>query len=311
MEIQGLLEGLRQGELRALAKLISLVEDRLPGYRTLIDEVYPHAEQAYHLGITGPPGVGKSTLVDRLIPLYREEGKRVGVLACDPTSPFSGGALLGDRIRMQGLRDDEGVFIRSLATRGSLGGLAKVIPEAALLLEAAGYELIVFETIGVGQAEIDIVEAADSVVVVLTPQSGDAIQALKAGLMEIADVFVVNKADQAEAERAVQTLQLALQPLEEVAWAPPVLKTVASRGEGIAELKAEIDRHRKFLGEEGLRGRRSARLRALIQRAVEEELSRELWDERGERLLAEQIERVLQGESGPFSAAEEILRKLK
>jgi len=310
METQGLLEGLRRGETRALARLISLVEDRMPGYRALIDEVYSCTGKAYHLGITGPPGVGKSTLVDRLIPLYREEGKRVGVLACDPTSPFSGGALLGDRIRMQALRGDEGVFIRSLATRGSLGGLAGAVPEAAILLEAAGYELIVFETIGVGQAEIDVVEAADAVVVVLTPQSGDAIQALKAGLMEIADIFVVNKADQGEADRAVQTLKLTLQPLEEEAWVPPVIKTVASSGEGISELKEALERHRDFLGDEGLRRRRHARLRALIQRAVEEELSKELWDDEGERLLTEQIEMVLAGGRGPFRAAEEIRRRL-
>ncbi len=313
---QATIERLLQGEVRALAKLITQVENREPGYRQVLDAIYSHAQRAgaYRLGITGPPGVGKSTLVDKLVGLFREEGPTVGVLACDPTSPFSGGAVLGDRVRMQSLRDDEGVFIRSLATRGSLGGLAAVAHEVALLVEAAGYDLIVFETIGVGQVEIDVVEAADTVVVVLTPQSGDAIQALKAGLMEIADVFVVNKADQGGADRAVQALQLALRLGEEGSepiWLPPILKASAATGEGVERLKAEIDRHKEFLGEVGLAERRRARLEAFLRRVVEEELRRELWDEQGRLRLEGALERVTRGERGPFQAAEELLQELR
>ena len=306
-----LVEALLEGEPRALAKLISLVEDRGPGYEAVIDALYPYtrAGRAYRLGITGPPGAGKSTLVDRLVPRFRREGKRVGILACDPTSPFSGGAVLGDRVRMQSLRDDEGVFIRSLATRGSLGGLSEMAHEVSVLLEAAGYEVIVFETIGVGQVEIDVMASADTVVVVLTPQSGDAIQALKAGLMEIADVFAMNKADQPEADRAAQALQLALRPdMTEEMWIPPILKISALQDEGIERLKDAIERHREHLGEEGLRTKREDRLRAFLRRIVEEELRRRLWDASGTALLDAQIERIVRGEQGPFRAARELLR---
>lgn len=307
-----LIDDLRQGDPRALAKLISYVEDRQHDYPLLLDEIYPQTGRAFRLGITGPPGAGKSTLIDKLVPLFREEGQRVGLLVCDPTSPFSGGAVLGDRIRLRSLRDDEGVFIRSLATRGSLGGLATMAQEVSLLFEAAGYDLIIFETIGVGQVEVDVVQAADTVVVVLTPQSGDAVQALKAGLMEIADIFIVNKADQGGADQAVQALQLALQSGEmEKAWVPPIVKTAASTGEGLDELKAAIARHREFLKGGELEERRKVRLRAFIRRIVEEELRRELWDSRGERLLMEGLEQITRGQSGPFSLARRLLEALK
>lgn len=308
-----LVEALLEGDPRALAKLITLVEDRSPGYEAVVDALYPHTHttrRAYRIGITGPPGAGKSTLVDRLVPRFRAEGKRVGILACDPTSPFSGGAVLGDRVRMQSLRDDEGVFIRSLATRGSLGGLSEMAHEVSVLLEAAGYDVIVFETIGVGQVEIDVMESADTVVVVLTPQSGDAIQALKAGLMEIADIFAMNKADQPEADRAAQALQLALRPdMTEEMWIPPILKISALQDEGIERLKEEIERHRKHLGEAGLKEKREERLRAFLRRIVEEELRRRLWDPTGEALLDAHVEGIFRGEQGPFRAARELLRQ--
>lgn len=307
-----LIEGLRRGEPRALAKLITRVENREPDHRAVLDAVYPRTGRAVRIGITGPPGAGKSTLVDRLVALYRRDGRRVGILACDPTSPFSGGAVLGDRIRMQSLRDDEDVFIRSLATRGSLGGLSTMAHEVALLVEAAGFDIIVFETIGVGQVEIDVVQAADTVVVVLTPQSGDAIQALKAGLMEIAEVFVMNKADQGGADRAAQALQLALRPdMTAEMWLPPILKVSAVKDEGIDRLKDALERHRAFLGEEGLREKRRARLRQFVRRIVEEELRRELWDLQGLRFLDDSIERVVRGEVGPFAAAQGLLNELK
>jgi len=307
-----LTDDLRKGDPRALAKLISYVEDRQHDYPLLLDEIYPRTGGAFRLGITGPPGAGKSTLIDKLVPLFRKEDRQVGLLVCDPTSPFSGGALLGDRIRLRSLRDDEGVFIRSLATRGSLGGLATMAYEVSLLFEAAGYDLVIFETIGVGQVEVDVVRAADTVVVVLTPQSGDAIQALKAGLMEIADIFVVNKADQGGADQAVQALRLTLQSAEaEKAWVPPIVKTAASTGEGLEELKEAIVRHREFLEGGELEERRRMRLRAFVRRLVEEELRKEIWDSRGERLLTEGLEEIAQGRSGPFRLARWLLGALK
>lgn len=313
MEPSALVDGLLEGNPRALAKLLSLVEDRGEGFREVVDRVFPHTGGAYRVGVTGPPGVGKSTLVDRLVPLFREDGTKVGVLASDPTSPFSGGALLGDRVRMRALIDDEGVFIRSLATRGGLGGLFRATYEASLLLEAAGYGVVVYETIGVGQAEIDVVRAADSVAVVLTPQSGDAVQALKAGLMEIADVFVINKADQEGADRAAEALQVALSHSREgeAAWTSPILKAVATEGEGLDRLKGVLDHHRAFLGEAGLAKRRNARLRAFVQGEVEELLRRELWDEEGRARLDQAYARVLRGERGPFRAASELLEALE
>lgn len=299
-----LVEKLLSKDSIALAKLISHVENRAPGYQEVLDRVFAHTGRAYRIGITGPPGAGKSTLVDKLVPLLRAEQKTVGILACDPTSPFSGGALLGDRIRMRDIALDEGVFIRSMATRGSLGGLAKATQEVALLLEAFGFDLILFETIGVGQAEIDIVQAADTVVVILTPQSGDAVQALKAGLMEIADIFVINKSDQEGADLVFQSIHSILS-FASGQWSPPIVKTIAPQGGGIAELKKEIEQHKKFLGSEGFLQRRRQRLYAFLRGIIEEELHRELWDD--EKLLQEKIEAILRGDSSPYQAAKEIL----
>jgi LAO/AO transport system kinase len=301
-----LVQRLLQGDERALAQLISRIEDRESGYQEILDRVFLPSRQAYRIGITGPPGAGKSTLVDRLVPFLRQGGPRVGILASDPTSPFSGGALLGDRIRMHDIAGDAGVFIRSLATRGSLGGLARAASEVAILLEAAGFSIILFETIGVGQAEIDILEAVDSVVVVLTPQSGDAIQALKAGLMEIADVFVMNKSDQGEADLAVRALQVALEGAT-LDWRPPILKTSASQGEGLAELNQSLLHHRRRLEtSRGWEERWHKRLKRLLQDAVLEQLHIELWDERGSRLLEDSIARVQRGEIGPYQASREL-----
>jgi LAO/AO transport system kinase len=291
----------------ALAKTISLIENRAPGYQEILDALYPKTGGAYRVGITGPPGAGKSSLVDKLTPLYRAEGKKVAIIACDPTSPFSGGALLGDRIRMQDLISDDGVYIRSMATRGSLGGLAQSAHEVALALEAFGFDLILLETIGVGQVEVDIVQAADTVVLVLVPQSGDVVQAMKAGLMEIADVFCVNKADQGEADIAVKNLQTMLS-LAMRDWVPPIVKTVALTNQGIEQLKEAIEQHRAFLGEEGLRARRRERLRAFLRRLIEDELRASLWDGEGLKGLERQLERVWAKELSPHQAARELLK---
>lgn len=294
----------------ALAKLITIVENRLPGYQELLDVLYPRTGNAYRIGITGPPGAGKSSLVDRLVPLYRAEAKTVAVLACDPTSPFSGGALLGDRVRMRDLvTDDDGVFIRSMATRGSLGGLAKAAHEVALVLEAFGFDLILFETIGVGQVEVDIAQAADSVVVVLVPQSGDVIQAMKAGLMEIADVFCINKADQGEADIFYKNLQ-AMLSLAMRDWLPPIVQTVATANQGLDRLKDALEKHRSFLGEDGLRARRRARLRAFLQELIEEELRVRLWDGRGLLELEEQLENIWEKRVSPHQAVRHVLQQL-
>jgi len=291
----------------ALAKVISLIENRVSGYQEILDALYPKTGRAYRIGITGPPGAGKSSLVDKLTPFYRADSKKVAILACDPTSPFTGGALLGDRIRMLDLLSDEGVYIRSMATRGSLGGLAKAAQEVALALDAFGFDIIFLETIGVGQVEVDIVQAADTVVLVLVPQSGDAIQAMKAGLMEIADVFCVNKADQGEAELAVKNLQTVLS-LVMRDWVPPIVPTVALTNQGIEKLKEAIERHRAFLGEAGLQARRRERLGAFLRQLIEDELRASLWDGEGLKNLESQLERVWAKELGPHQAARELLK---
>ncbi|MBI1729405.1 methylmalonyl Co-A mutase-associated GTPase MeaB [Candidatus Acetothermia bacterium] len=310
--IEQQIDAMLGGDSRALSKLISQVEDRDPGYQDVMDRIYSHTGKSYRVGITGPPGAGKSTLVDRLVPLFRQEGKRVGVLACDPTSPFSGGALLGDRVRMQSLLTDDGVFIRSLATRGSLGGLSQVTHEVALLLEAAHYDVIIFETIGVGQAEIDIIQTADSIAVVVIPQSGDAIQAIKAGLMEIADIFVLNKSDQGQADRAVHALHFALPSADgKNRWVPPIVKTVASQNEGMDKFKTALDAHHKFLGDSGIQRKQRERLQLFIQRIIEENLRKELWSAERAQQLSQQIELILQGKLGPFQIAKEIQKGLR
>lgn len=305
--MEDLIERLLRGDQRALARAISLVEDRAPGYQELVDAVFPHTGKAWQIGITGAPGVGKSSLVDRLAALFRDEGKKVGIIACDPTSPFTHGALLGDRIRMRSIAQDEHVFIRSMATRGARGGLAGATLEAALLLEAAGFEIVILETIGVGQAELDVVEAADTVVVVLTPQSGDAIQAMKAGLMEIADIFVLNKADLAGSDLAYQNLKSVLELAPE-GRRPPIVETVATEGKGLDRLRAALEEHWNYLQQGEFEGRRRRRLKALLQRIVTEALSERLWS--SARSLDGRIDELLAHKATPYRVAQEVLLEL-
>jgi len=275
VDLDALVAGVRERRPRAVARAISLVEGGGGGgrhRRELIRRLYPHTGRARVVGVTGPPGAGKSTLVDRLARRLRERGETVGILAVDPTSPYSGGALLGDRIRMQQLYLDPGVYIRSMATRGAMGGLARASHDAVDVLDAGGFDWVLVETVGVGQDEVDVVRSVETVLVVTVPGLGDDVQALKAGLMEIADVFVVNKADRDGVDRTVRDVQTMLGLAEtESGWKPPIVKTVAARDEGIDEVLAEVERHRAWLEESGgLAARRRALLRVRVEAILKE-----------------------------------------
>jgi len=296
----------RAGDTRALARLISLVEDSSPRVRDLIKELLPSTGSARIIGLTGSPGVGKSTVTGALIGAYRAAGSRVAVLAVDPTSPFSGGALLGDRVRMQDHALDDQVYIRSMASRGHLGGLAASTPQAIRVLDAAGFELIIIETVGVGQAEVAIASLADSVVVLLAPGMGDAIQAAKAGILEVADLFVVNKADRPDSQQVVRDLRnmIALAHLGPADWKPPIVSTIAMKGEGIDELVGRLDAHWSWLGSSGtLEQRRQARAREEITALAFAALRGRLTVNRLDTLARE----VASGRLDPFAAAEELL----
>jgi LAO/AO transport system kinase len=290
-----LLEGVLARDPRAIARAISMVEDGADGLVELSSGVFPRTGRAYTIGMTGSPGVGKSTLVGGLVGAARERGRSVAVLAIDPTSPFTGGALLGDRLRMQSHATDTGVFIRSMATRGHLGGMALAAPEAVRILDAAGYDLVVVETVGVGQAEVDVAAATDTTLVVVSPGWGDTIQVAKAGILEIADVFVVNKADREGADGAVRDLQQMIRMGSEVQWTPPVVSTSASTGGGIDDLWAAIEDHRSHLESTGglvrhrekrlldeVEGLATERLRTRIRALLEEDpaLTRDLLERR-------------------------------
>jgi LAO/AO transport system kinase len=298
------------GDRRALARAITLVENDTPEGWALIREVYPHTGRAAMLGFTGPPGVGKSTLLAALTKLERERGRTVAVLSIDPSSPFTRGALLGDRIRLTEHFLDPGVFIRSMANRGALGGLSEATLQAALLMDAAGREVVLLETVGVGQAEVDIIDHADTVVLVLMPGSGDSIQALKAGVMEIPDVIVVNKADHPLTDTMIREIKsvLALGPRQ--AWPVPVLRTEAVRGEGIEELGVVLAEHRAHIEAEGtLTARRRRNLRnevlAIATFRLRRELERSIADDASVQALLDQ---VVERRLDPASAAAEILR---
>jgi len=307
------IDSLRSGDARALARAISTVENRAPGWSDLLKTLFPHSGKARVLGLTGAPGAGKSTLVDQLARIYRRQNRTVGIIAVDPTSPYTGGAILGDRIRMQEHFSDPGIYIRSMATRGSLGGLARTTADVATVLDASGRDVILIETVGVGQDEVDIVRLADITIVILVPGMGDDVQTIKAGIMEIADIFAINKSDREGAERVEREIR-ALQSLamRHDGWTPPIVKTVASEGKGVEELAATIAQYEAYLQKENRALAKSVqnwqeRLVEMLRDAMLEKARASISDGNLARLAQE----VVEHKRDPYTLVEEIAGKLQ
>ena len=306
------IDQLRSGDTRALARAISAVENHSPGWIVLLKELFPHSGNALTIGLTGSPGAGKSTLVDQLAKLYRRENQRVGIIAVDPTSPYSGGAILGDRIRMQDHFADSGIYIRSMATRGSLGGLARSTADVSLVLDASGRDIVMIETVGVGQDEVDIVRVADITVVILVPGMGDDVQSIKAGIMEIADIFVINKSDHEGSERVEKEIR-ALQSLatRKDGWVPPIVKSVATSGAGVPELRGAIGNYQAFLQSKDLLRHHRAenwevRLVEMLRDTLLEKARTQLGPDDLPRLAAE----IAEHKRDPYSVVEEIVKRV-
>ena len=312
VDVDDLVDRARDGQPRAVARLISLVEDNAPQLRAVAAALAPLTGRARVLGITGPPGAGKSTSTSALVSAYRERGEKVGVLAIDPSSPFSGGALLGDRIRMSDHATDPGVFIRSMATRGHLGGMAAATPQALRVLDAAGFDVVIIETVGVGQSEVDVVRLADTTLVLLAPGMGDGIQAAKAGILEVADAFVVNKADRDGAEATVSDLKymisLGRKEIRGPSWRQPIVRTIATTGEGIPGVLDAIDAHAKWMTEHGeLEARRAHRAATEVEAIAVAGLRSRLGSVHGGDALDQLAKRVVAGELDPYAAADQLI----
>ncbi len=313
-ELELLKERILNSDKRAVSRAISIIENGNSVSEKLLNSLYSNIGKAYRIGVTGPPGAGKSTLTNQMTKFYREQGLKVGIIAVDPTSPFTGGALLGDRVRMNQVSNDDGVFIRSMATRGSLGGLSNKTVDAADLLDAANFDIIIFETVGVGQSELDIANAADTTLVTLVPESGDSVQAMKAGLMEIGDIFVMNKSDRPGADAAVMSLKtiLTMKEKKSTDWETPIVQTVANTGEGIENLISKIDEHREFLKSQNLfEEKRKEKLKTRIKEIVALLLAKEVWNNEREALLDNELNKALKGEESPYTIANKILSNYK
>lgn len=300
------------GSRRALARAITIVEDERDGFEDVMKEIYHHTGRAQVIGITGAPGAGKSTLSDALIKQFRKQGKTVGIVAIDPTSPFSGGAILGDRIRMNDLTLDKGVYIRSMGTRGSLGGLSRKTADAVKLMDAFGLDVILIETVGVGQSEVDIVKNADTTLVVLVPGLGDDIQAIKAGILEIGDVFCINKCDRDGADRLNVEIEMMLDLGEAQNWRSPIERTIANKDQGVAEVVAALGEHRKYLEESGLlEERRRERARSEMLEMIHDRISRHIEENissTGE--FSDCVEQVFERKTDPFTVVDSIVGKI-
>jgi LAO/AO transport system kinase len=308
-------ERLLTGDHRSIARLITIIENDGAEAQEALAALYPHTGRAHIVGVTGAPGTGKSTLVNELAKVYRKRGRTVGIIAVDPTSPFSGGALLGDRIRMRDLSGDPGIFIRSMATRGSLGGLARATADAIKVLDAAGYQTIFVETVGAGQSEVDIAKAAHTTIVVEAPGLGDEIQAFKAGITEIADIFVVNKADREGADNTALALQMILDldhrshlSSQDAKWQPPVCKTIALRGEGIGAVVEAIEEHATYLrGSGNLQRREREGLERELRRIITQEMTRNFFERLDEAQFDSLVDSIIHRELDPYSAAALLL----
>jgi LAO/AO transport system kinase len=313
-KVEELAKGVLAGDRRSIARAITTVENNTAQATKLIAAIYAHTGKAHVIGLTGPGGSGKSTLIEKIIREYRKQGKTVGVVAVDPTSPFTGGAFLGDRIRMQELSTDKGVFIRSMANRNYPGGIAKATKDAIKILDAAGNDIILAETVGAGQSEVEIIKVAQTIVVIHAPGLGDEIQAIKAGLMEIADIFVVNKADRENADKAVMDIQAILQlNNKEKSWKTPILKTVALTGDGVSKLVEKLEEHRQFLEKQKEQGKSLFRAEAELTEALKEKVVSTIVEElKGKEVFKQLLNEILERKTDPASAAEKLLqRKLR